>query len=600
VILSLAVGAMADAGGDSALNFWGSPFPDIDGEAGHHKLNDSQLLFLTVLYAVILYQSSNLIADGSELLLLIPSLAGLVGSIVLPILGAVPDGMMTLASGMGDDAQSTVGAGVGVLAGSTVMLLTFPWFLAIVSGRVPLDSDGQPCYDKKANVLENGEPKFTGTGLFDSGIAGGDSIPKNAKIMLGTTLIYMIIQIPALGYDPQPDKEDTTDCKTECQADHERIMALVGLVVSVAAFFAYLVVCYCDSKKDDGNALDAIIEGIKNRKVSLGAALEFASKNVSSSSGKLDQESKDTQSLLQKVLKPFFVKYDEDASGTLEFNEFQFLLDDLGEKLIEKEKKKMFRDACMMQDKQPRLDRLGTAQLTTMNTKDLKASLGKLQFAAFCQCMYSYVSDPDRVAHAHKEVEEGPGTADKGKDDDDEEEEEEEIPEDLADLPPDQQRSAILRRSLWMMGLGTFIVVFVSDPFVDCLTAWGDRLGIPTFYISFVVAPFASNASELLSAYAYAAKKTKSSIGTSLSTLIGAACMNNTFCLAIFFALIYWKKLAWQFTAETASIMAIQWLIGIIAIVKNVQTFATGFVILACYPLCLAIVYVMENHMGFD
>merc|ERR1712139_619285 len=146
------------------------------------------------------------------------------------------------------------------------------------------------------------------------------------------------------------------------------------------------------------------------------------------------------------------------------------------------------------------------------------------------------------------------------------------MPEDLADLPPDQQRRAILQRALWMMGLGTFIVVFVSDPFVDCLTAWGDRLGIPTFYISFVVAPFASNASELLSAYAYAAKKTKSSITTSLSTLIGAACMNNTFVLAIFFALVYFKKLAWRFTAETLVIMVVQLIIGFLAVFKKVHS----------------------------
>merc|ERR1712022_77442 len=118
------------------------------------------------------------------------------------------------------------------------------------------------------------------------------------------------------------------------------------------------------------------------------------------------------------------------------------------------------------------------------------------------------------------------------------------------------------------MALGTFIVLFVSDPFVDVLNVWGDRLGVPAFYVSFVVAPFASNASELLSAYVYAAKKTKSSITTSLSTLVGAACMNNTFCLAIFFALIYVRSLAWQFTAETFAIVLVQWIIGIFAICK--------------------------------
>jgi hypothetical protein len=32
--------------------------------------------------------------------------AGIVGSVVLPILGAVPDGMLILFSGIGDDAQN--------------------------------------------------------------------------------------------------------------------------------------------------------------------------------------------------------------------------------------------------------------------------------------------------------------------------------------------------------------------------------------------------------------------------------------------------------------------------------------------------------------
>merc|ERR1719230_2263664 len=102
--------------------------PDFSGSMWIEptSVNNSALLFLTLIYAVILYQSSNLISSGSELLLLVPSLAGLVGSIVLPILGAVPDGMMTLFSGLGEDAQSEVAIGMGVLAGSTVMLLTFP------------------------------------------------------------------------------------------------------------------------------------------------------------------------------------------------------------------------------------------------------------------------------------------------------------------------------------------------------------------------------------------------------------------------------------------------------------------------------------------
>lgn len=64
-----------------------------------------QLLFLGSIYGYFLMYASNLISDGSELLLLVPSWAGLIGSIVLPVLGAVPDGCIVLFSGMGPNAQ---------------------------------------------------------------------------------------------------------------------------------------------------------------------------------------------------------------------------------------------------------------------------------------------------------------------------------------------------------------------------------------------------------------------------------------------------------------------------------------------------------------
>merc|ERR1719401_1833068 len=101
-------------------------------------------------------------------------------------------------------------------------------------------------------------------------------------------------------------------------------------------------------------------------------------------------------------------------------------------------------------------------------------------------------------------------------------------------------------------------------------------IGVSPFYVSFVLAPFASNASELLSAYTYAVKKTEKNMTTALSTLIGAACMNNTFVLAIFLALIYLQGLAWQFTAETVAMILIQWIIGGLAIISKVQTVKTA------------------------
>merc|ERR1711924_387418 len=99
---------------------------------------------------------------------------------------------------------------------------------------------------------------------------------------------------------------------------------------------------------------------------------------------------------------------------------------------------------------------------------------------------------------------------------------------------------------------------FFPDPMVDVLNELGVRTGIPPFFVAFILAPLASNASELIASYNYAAKKTSSTIQVSFSQLLGAANMNNTFCLGIFLALICFRPLVWEFTAETISILLIE------------------------------------------
>jgi Ca2+/Na+ antiporter len=183
---------------------------------------------------------------------------------------------------------------------------------------------------------------------------------------------------------------------------------------------------------------------------------------------------------------------------------------------------------------------------------------------------------------------------------DDEEDEQEDIPEDLADLTPDVQQRRIFQRSCQMMGFGTILVLIFSDPMVDVLAEIGVRTNISSFYISFVLAPLASNASELLASYNYAAKRTSKTMTTSLVQLEGAACMNNTFCLAIFYALIYFRGLAWQFTAETICIVVVQFVMGAVAMLGSTITMKTGVFIVCLYPLSLISVYVMENVLGLD
>uniref|UniRef100_A0A7S4BWE1 Sodium/calcium exchanger membrane region domain-containing protein n=1 Tax=Chrysotila carterae TaxID=13221 RepID=A0A7S4BWE1_CHRCT len=174
----------------------------------------------------------------------------------------------------------------------------------------------------------------------------------------------------------------------------------------------------------------------------------------------------------------------------------------------------------------------------------------------------------------------------------------EELPEVAAFSTPEEYQSHIKRRAFRLMALGTALILLFSDPMVDVMSNVGERVGVPSFYVAFVLAPLASNASELIASLNYAAKKTKKTITISLAALEGAACMNNTFCLAIFMGLVFFKRLAWKFCAETLAILFIELAIALIAAQPTQRTW-TAFVAIALFPVSICLVAGLEA-VGLD
>ena len=74
--------------------------------------------------------------------------------------------------------------------------------------------------------------------------------------------------------------------------------------------------------------------------------------------------------------------------------------------------------------------------------------------------------------------------------------------------------------------------------------------------------------------------------------------MNNTFCLAIFMALIYFKGLAWKFSAETLTILIVEILVAVVAI-QPTQRLVHAVVLLAMFPASIVLVASIEA-IGFD
>jgi len=577
-----------------------------------------QILFLTSMYSYVLFQASQLISEGSELLLLVPQIAPIVGSVVLPILGAVPDGVMVLFSGLGPDAQQQVSVGVGALAGSTVMLLTLPWFCALYAGRVTI-KNGVAYYKKQEKLDPPGSTSLTGTGVQWTA-----EMKVNTRMMLITLLGYVIIQGCAFTADKQPKPPDMTQVEDQRaiakEAATENNWALLGIVVCTLEFAYYLKDQWAQTGDSSGAIDDAIadanVQAMKEGKLTLrGAMAQFRDRNWATLCQKgdmeqvlVDKDSMDEVRRMCKVLAPFFAQYDLNGDNQIDFEEFRMIFKDVNESLSRE------------------------AQVTMFDAADTDQS-GFISFEEFVACFMSFALDPCNDLRDHQErrrtkVNPQKYLVDKdadpqkylvdkeadnevtvqrsdveGESDDegeDGEDGEEDVPEDLADLEPSEQQKRIKLRALYQMSVGTLLVLVFSDPMVDMLAEIGKRLGVSPFYISFVLAPMASNASELVAAYNLAKKRTKKSMTYALSCLVGAAVMNNTFCLGIFLALVYVKSLAWEFTAETISIVLIQLMLGVMVYFRKGMLFYHAFIVLSFYPLALGTVWLLENRFGLD
>lgn len=585
-------------------------------------MQPQMLFWIFLAYGYMLFTAANLLSDGSELLLFIPQVAGLVGSVVLPVLGAVPDGMMVLFSGLGptEKAQQNVAVGVGALAGSTIMLLTVPWFLAVLGGRVDY-TQGKCQYNASQKLTKFG---LTDT-LFHCGIRYKPEIRANAKIMVVTAFTYLVIQLPALYVDNQNPKIGLK--VIEKDNSQESFWAFIGMVICIIFFSMYMYMQYAASLPEQqvphsvssAEMLKARVEGCvgwlrkrmgsagiapaktRNYATSIMRAQELGVKGWMEEFRKewklTDNSSEKNKALLDKASFPpdfrdtltmWYRKYAESDDGRMGIRDFDNLL---------------------------RILHLNGYDAAELFKKVDTNSDGSIDLDEFTECFKHLASLPPkegrksgrRASQMQRDVDQAvaqanalAGTVEEAGDEDDEEDEEESMPEEFKDLTVEQQRRQILLKSAWQMGLGTLMVLVFSDPMVDVLAEIGNQSGIPSFYISFILAPLASNSSELVAAYNYAGRKTSKTITIALNTLEGAACMNNTFCLGIFMALVYFQGLAWKFTAETLTIIVVEFALAAIVLSSHNQRVIDALGIFLLFPGALAMVYILENYCGLD
>eukprot|EP00731_Ephydatia_muelleri_P014631 Em0008g351a len=479
-------------------------------------------LILIAFYGVLLGIAAKLISDGAELLLDLGLPAAIIGGIVLPLLGAVPDSAMIIASGIGgskEDAEKEISVGMGTLAGSTIMLLTVPWVAAMFLARVDI---------VKGKGVNGQCGRLKPSSFITQGVTVSHDVTIGALIMLITVLPYFVVQGADWHWGP------TSHPDTSPAPAYTKWSALATFILCFIFFILYmaqqLIFSVASQRKDNARK-----EKRLERRVLRQFYLSMSAKVLQKTTNNLTQAQDDT-----------------DAQVTVEHQD--------------KVQKKYF--------------------------KAWRAGVGTKQ-----------ENEPLIAAEAPTEKEESPDSS-KG------------VGPAKKEEGNDEPKWKLALKSVALLVSGVAAVTIFSDPMVGALTSLvdpthknatdtsndrGQYIPIPVFYLSFVITPLCSNASELVSSLIFAAKKTQTASSLTFSQLYGAATMNNTLCLGIFAALVYFRDLSWQFSAEVTVIILVEVAVGLMAVLsgfgyKHTYVLLLGIPVGLLYFLGLFLTAILENY----
>ncbi|KAK9799325.1 hypothetical protein WJX73_002090 [Symbiochloris irregularis] len=524
-------------------------------------------MVLMLVYGRLILYAANWLSDGSELLLEILN-PGLIGGLVLPILGALPDAFIIAVSGLGGDqqeAQQQISIGIGTLAGSSILLISLTWAGCLWRGRCDLKKNGL----MKDKVLTRTWK------LAATGVSVDELTPLGAVLMGSSVFLYAFIQIPSI-----------------LSRHYHSYASLAG----AAACFIFLA-AYCGFQVLYPEMQKRQIEAAKKKHKRMSAV-----RIMEGSHGKLMN---DDGSLNMRNVEPLFREFDKDDSGAIDQVELRALL--LGLSISHGRQANVDEDVRFWMKE---FDR----------DQDNVIDLGD-----FCNVLHRWLSEqregekqrkasgrgtPDKhqlpdeehqlverdEEAQDEESEDGnqEGTSGDGKQDDSDSDSDED------DEKPPPTPGQIAAKAVFLLVAGTAGCAVISDPLVDAVSNFSTASGIPAFFVAFAVTPFAISAGELVSSLQFAKRKRSKNLSLTFSQIYGAVTLNNTLCLGVFLLIVHFKRLTWTYTSEVATLVGATLAVaGLGAATRSYRTWLAIPVALI-YPLSIFVVWVLDYKLHLD
>lgn len=497
-------------------------------------------LFLALAYGFLMFKSATYLSAGSELLLEILG-PGIVGGLFLPILGALPDALLILVSGLSgtkEVAQSQVLIGMGLLAGSTIMLLTILWGSCVIVGKCDLSENSTTVDSQDTKAFS----------LLGSGVSTDLQTSYAARIMAISVLPFIVVQIPQI---------------LKLQSGH-RLTLLLGLIVAVLLLLTYCLYQifqpWIQRRKLEYSRLKHVMSGL----------LKHA--QMHTFGHLIDDDGTPNVSVIEKL----FHKIDLDNDGMIGRGELQAFIVGVNFEDIELD------------------SNLAADQVMADFDRSRNSSIEKGEFV---DGVLRWLEEAKRVvagsgAYSKKFMDDFHITTGE---------------EHNALLDKHEEDDESIENPTWtcfkaisLLLLGTAMAAAFADPLVDAVHNFSSATSIPSFFISFIAMPLATNSSEAVSAIIFASRKKQRTLSLTFSEVYGGVTMNNTLCLAVFLALVYIRGLTWDFSSEVLVIFLVCVIMGLFTSFRTMFPLWTCFVAFLLYPLSLILVYILDYKFGWS
>lgn len=520
-------------------------------------------IFLMLAYGAVLMFAATCIGDGGEAMLDLEIMPpAIIGGILLPVLGAVPDAVIVAVSGLARatkvEVERKIAVGIGTLAGSTIMLLCVALPSSLFVGRCDIEDkgegpvavdqvlDGQPSDAQKDGYCQGFSSLCQH--LYRTGISHDNTVLRIKWFMAFTSLGYLVVQGPAFS-------KDKDVIHTSC---------LVGAIVCFVLLIVYLIDSVFSAQGE---------EKIQMRKKERRDFLEAVVSYQKHSASKLELIDASTGSVNKDAVRELFNVFDADGNGHLDAKETEtfarMVFKTSGQDSVPADVLQELHDARQADVDVP--SKTPTAIGCGGRKKEVDIESGVIDVESFIELVARLLNERVETARTEKT------------DDDDEEEGE-------ADAPP-----MSFSRALFLIVLGTALVTLFSDSMVDAIDSFGRTTGVPNFISGFVICPYVSNASELISSLQFAARKKKKNASVCFSQIYAACTMNNCLCLGVFFGVVWLRNLDWNYAVEVFSIVLITWFVAVLTCTRTTIPLWMGAVISVLYPLSLALVEVLHR-----